>query len=48
MVMLESMRSGQQEVPSIESDNVDSDDASLGSMGSNVAIPGGVDSKFDG
>jgi hypothetical protein len=48
MVMLESMRRGQREVPGIEFDDVDSDDASRGSVGSNVGIPGGIDSKFDG
>jgi hypothetical protein len=41
------MRRGQQEAPSINVDNVDSDDTLLGSMGSNVGMSGGAVSEFD-
>ena len=34
-------------MPSIEVDNADSDDMSLGIVGSNVAISGSADSEFD-
>jgi hypothetical protein len=41
------MRRGQQEVPSINVDNLDSDNMLLGSAGSNVGMSGGTGSKFD-
>ena len=34
-------------MPSIEVDDMDSDDMSLGIMGSNAAISGSADSEFD-
>ena len=41
------MRRSWWEVPSIDVDDVDSDNASLGSVGSNVGISGGANSEFD-
>jgi hypothetical protein len=41
------MRRGRQEVPSIDVDNVDSDDVLLGSTGSNVGMSSGGASEFD-